>query len=55
MKWLKKFIPDGLAVLGSVCITVGGFLIADFVGWIVLGALLVAGAVIFSKAGGGGL
>lgn len=53
MKWIKKIIPDLLAVSGAVCVVVSACLIAIWLGWLTAGAALIAGAVIWSRAGGG--
>lgn len=44
-------VPDILAVSGAVCISTGAYQIYAPAGWIVLGVMLVAGAVIWSRGG----
>lgn len=47
-------VPDFLSVGGAVCISTGAYQIYVPAGWIVLGILLIAGAVIWSRGGDAG-
>lgn len=49
---VKQWIPDVLVAFGAVCIVVGGFLICAVAGWIVLGVVLIAAAIILSRSDG---
>lgn len=49
---VKQWIPDVLVALGAACIVVGGFLICPVSGWIVLGVVLIAAAIILSRSDG---
>lgn len=49
---VKRWIPDALVVLGAACIVVGGFLVCAVAGWIVLGVVLIAAAIILSRSDG---
>jgi len=46
----KKLIPDILAILGSVCISYGTYLIYKPLGFIFIGLFLIASAYLWSKA-----
>ena len=50
----KNPMPDVLAVSGAVCISAGSYQIYIPAGWIVLGVMLVTGAVIWSRGGDAG-
>ncbi|MDF2567897.1 MAG: hypothetical protein K0R90_1353 [Oscillospiraceae bacterium] len=47
---IKKLVPDVLAASGTVCISYGAFLIYHPLGYIIGGALLIGGAIIWSKS-----
>ena len=48
---IRSLIPDVLAVAGAFFIGFGAWVIYPPAGWIVAGAELIAGAVIWSKGG----
>lgn len=50
LKQLYKLIPDALAVSGAVSISYGCYKIIEPLGFIVMGCLLIGGAVIWSKS-----
>ncbi|MBE6722704.1 MAG: hypothetical protein E7572_09570 [Ruminococcaceae bacterium] len=47
-------VPDVLAVSGAACASAGVYQIYVPAGWIVLGVMLIAGAVIWSRGGDAG-
>lgn len=49
-KYIPKIIPDLLVVGGAVSISYGCYIIIEPLGFVVMGILLIAGAVIWSKA-----
>lgn len=49
LKFIPKLIPDILAISGVVTISYGAFLFLKPLGYIVLGVMLIAGAVLISK------
>jgi hypothetical protein len=49
-KQLYKFIPDALAVSGAISISYGCYRINEPLGFIVMGCLLIGGAIIWSKS-----
>lgn len=53
IKTIPKLIPDVLALAGTAAITYGAWCIYRPAGWIVGGALLIAGAVVVSYGKGG--
>lgn len=50
IKGLPKIMPDILAISGSVSISFGCYKIIEPLGYIVMGVLLIGGAVIWSKS-----
>jgi len=50
IKRLPKIMPDILAISGSVSISFGCYKIIEPLGYIVMGVLLIGGAVIWSKS-----
>jgi len=49
-KQICKIIPDTLAISGAVSISYGCYRIVEPLGFIVMGCLLIGGAVIWSKS-----
>lgn len=50
VKTLPKLIPDILAIGGAISVSYGAYLIYKPVGFIVLGGMFIASAVILSKS-----
>lgn len=50
IKQLNKLMPDILAISGAISISYGCYKIIEPLGFIVMGCLLVGGAIIWSKS-----
>jgi hypothetical protein len=50
LKIVPKLIPDILALIGAIAISYGAYLIFVPIGFITLGIMLIASAVILSKS-----
>jgi hypothetical protein len=50
IKFIPKLMPDVLAVSGAIIFSYGAFLIYKPLGYIVLGCMFIASAVILSKS-----
>lgn len=52
MKTIMKYLPDALAVCGSVCIVVALWLVSPVWGLLATGAALIGGALLLAQLGG---
>lgn len=50
MKIIPKLMPDILAITGALAVSYGAYIVTEALGFIVLGVMLIASAVILSKA-----
>lgn len=50
IKLIPKLIPDILAIIGAISISYGAYIIIKPMGYIVLGIMFIASAVILSKS-----
>ena len=48
---IKKFLPDGLIIMGAVAIACGAFLIYKPAGFICWGVMCIGGAILLIKGG----
>lgn len=49
---VAEWAPDGLQVAGIVCVVVGAFVLAPWLGWVVLGGgLILAGRALSAEEG----
>lgn len=49
-RWCVDVMPDGLALLGAVCMSYGAWLVYVPAGYIVGGVLLIVGGVIAARS-----